>query len=165
MTRQPKIRMAIRNSPSPSLAENHFQALLEVGGANAIAKIPAAQLPALFYLLGSSTYLSDVLIRQGKQWPEMFLAQIRIARRTVSEHLADLALSMKNLKSLDDSCAALRQYKQREYLRIGSRALPPSVPLEDTVRELSALADGSLEAAYFLRTPRGDVFRTATALR
>src|SRR6185295_19280332 len=79
---------------------------------------------------------------------EMFLTQTRIARRTVSEHLAELTLAMKNLKSLDDSCAALRRHKQREYLRIGARDLLPSVSLEETVRELSALADAALDAAY-----------------
>jgi glutamate-ammonia-ligase adenylyltransferase len=49
-------------------------------------------------------------------------------------------------------CAALRQHKQREYLRIGARDLMPSVTMEETVRELTALADASLEAAcHFCR--------------
>ncbi len=147
-TRQQKIRTGIDNSPSPLLAENHLQALLEASGADAIGKIPAAHLPALFCLLGSSTYLSDVLIRQGKQWPELFLRQIDIERRTVAEHLAELEPSMQRSKSLDDLCAALRQHKQREYLRIGARDLMPSVTMEETVRELTALADASLDAAY-----------------
>lgn len=135
------------------MAENHFKALLEADGANAISKIPAAQLPTLFYLLGSSSYLSDVLIRQGKQWPELFLRQIKIERRTVAEHLALLEPSMKGSSSLDDACAALRQHKQREYLRIGARDLLPSITLEETVRELTALGEASLEAAYrFCRT-------------
>ena len=42
----------------------------------------------------------------------------------------------------------LRRHKQREYLRIGARDLIASVTLEETVRELSALADASLDAAY-----------------
>ena len=47
-----------------------------------------------------------------------------------------------------DFCVDLRRHKQREYLRIGGRDLMPSVTMEETVRELTALAEASLDAAY-----------------
>jgi [glutamine synthetase] adenylyltransferase / [glutamine synthetase]-adenylyl-L-tyrosine phosphorylase len=147
-TRQQKIRTAIENSPSPSLAENHLLRLFEISGTKAVGKIPAADLPALVRLLGSSSYLSDVLLRHGKDCCELFLRQIKIIQKRVSEHLADLEPAVKHSQSLEDFCAALRRHKQREYLRIGARDLMPSVTMEETVRELTALADASLDAAY-----------------
>ena len=148
-----KIERGLKESPSPSLAENHLLRVLEAGGAKTIDKIPPANLPVLLRLLGSSGYLSDVLIRQGKNWPELFNRQIPIPKKTVDEHLGELNSAITKAQSFEDLCAALRRHKQREYLRIGARDLKPSVTLEETVRELSALAEAFLEAAYrFCRT-------------
>ena len=143
-----KIERLLTESPSPSLAENHFLRLLEAAGTKAIDKIPPVDLPSLLRLLGSSAYLSDVLIRQGKHWPELFLSQIKIKQKTVAEHLAALGSEVASAPSFDDFCAGLRQYKQREYIRIGARDLLASVTMEQTVRELTALAEAFLEAAY-----------------
>jgi len=138
----------IDESPSPSLAENHLRRLLDNGSTGAVKKIPAIYLSALINLLGSSAFLSDVLVRQGKNWPELFCRQIKIKQRTVADQLRELSVDIKESKSLDDFCAALRRHKQREYLRIGAHDLTASVTMEATVRELTALADASLEAAY-----------------
>lgn len=148
-----QIERLTQQSPSPSLAKNHLLTLLETGNAKAINKIPSADLPVLFRLLGSSGYLSDILTRQGKNWPELFLHQIKTPRKIVSEHLSHLGGVVSASKSFDEFCRGLRRHKQREYLRIGARDLSPSVTVEETVRELTALADASLEAAYrFCRT-------------
>ncbi|MGN6720254.1 MAG: bifunctional [glutamate--ammonia ligase]-adenylyl-L-tyrosine phosphorylase/[glutamate--ammonia-ligase] adenylyltransferase, partial [Candidatus Binatia bacterium] len=53
-----------------------------------------------------------------------------------------------NSQSFEEFSTALRCHKQREYLRIGARDLMASVTLEETVRELTALAEASLDAAY-----------------
>ena len=142
------INKLIDASPSPALAENHLHRLLETGGLRAFKKIPASQLSALVTLLGSSSFLSDVLIRQGKSWPESFLRQIKTARKSVAEHITELSPSIANAESLAEFSAALRRHKQREYLRIGARDLMASVTMEETVRELTALADASLDASY-----------------
>ena len=148
-----KIERGVKETPSPSLAENHLLRLLEAGGTKALDKIPPANLPVLLRLLGSSGYLGDVLIRQGRNWPELFNRQIQIPKKTLDEHLRELNSAITKAQSFEDLCAALRQHKQREYLRIGARDLQPSVTLEETVRELSALAEASLQAAYrFCRT-------------
>src|SRR3989304_2817038 len=143
-----KIQRLLRESPSPSLAENHLLRLLEASKIGTIKKIPSSHFSELINLLGSSSFLSDVLIRQGEHWPEVFLRQIEVRRKTAAENLMDLNAAIRGVLSFDDFCAALRRYKQREYLRIGARDLMPSVTMEETVRELSALADASLEAAY-----------------
>ena len=122
--------------------------------AGSIKKIPTADWPALVRLLGASTYLSDVLIREGKNWADVFLRQIKVKRKSAADHMKELAAEIHDTMSFDEFCAALRRHKQREYLRIGARDLMPSVTMEETVRELTALAEASLE------TPTVSVART-----
>jgi glutamate-ammonia-ligase adenylyltransferase len=116
-------------------------------------------LPTLLRLLGSSFYLSDVLIRQERAWPEPFLRQINAPQKTLSDHLSQLQSVVSVQKSFDEFSVALRRHKQREHLRIGVRDLLPSVTVEETVRELTALAEASLEATYrFCRAEVGKDF-------
>jgi glutamate-ammonia-ligase adenylyltransferase len=138
----------VKNSPSSSLAESNLSRLVESGGAKALDKIPRVDLPALFNVLGGSSYLSDILFRQGKDWPAFFLRQLRTEHKSVAAHLRELEPVRNNAESIAAFCAALRRHKQREYLRIGARDLMASVTMEETVRELTALADASLDAAY-----------------
>ncbi len=135
-------------SASPQLAKNNLLRLLDVSPPDALGKISRSDLPVLFRLLGASSFLSDVLIRQGSSWPDFFLRQINIDQKSRVDQVKELdRVAMASL-SFDEFCAALRRHKQREYLRIGARDLMPSVTLEETVRELSSLADAALAAAY-----------------
>ena len=143
-----KYRSLLKDSPSPALAEANLSRLIESGGAKALEKIPRAGLPALFAVLGASTYLSDILFRQGKEWPELFFRQLRTKTKSLAVHLRELEPCIKSAQSIREFCAALRRHKQREYLRIGARDLLPTVALEETLGELTVLADASLEAAY-----------------
>jgi len=141
------IHKAILASPSRPLAQNHLSRLIAAAGKKALDHIPARHLPHLIRLLGSSSFLGEVLLGQGKQWPELFLRQIGIEEKTAAENLTELNAAAQSAGSFEDFCAALRRHKQREYLRIGARDLMASATLEETVRELSALAEASLEAA------------------
>jgi len=143
-----KYQSLVKNSPSPALAEANLSRLIEIGGAKALANVPRADLTALFGVLGGSTYLSDILFRQGKDWPDLFLRQLRTKSKSDAVHLRELEPCIRNADSIAEICAVLRRHKQREYLRIGARDLMPSVTMEETVRELTALAEASLEAAY-----------------
>src|SRR5919112_1963017 len=115
------MQQLLKKSPSPSHAEANFRRLVESGGSESIDKIPSTELPVLTWLLGSSAYLSEVLIQQGKNWPELFLEQIKIQGKSVDDHLRHLKAVTTAAQSLDEFCAGLRRHKQREYLRIGAR--------------------------------------------
>ena len=142
-----RVQEFIRTAPSPALAENNVQRLLETTSQD-VARFPAAKLSVLIQLLGSSSFLADVLLREGTDWLDPFLRQIGVEQKTRAEHARELDALVGNSDSFEGFCAALRQYKQREYLRIGARDLMRSVTLEETVRELTALAEASLGAAY-----------------
>src|SRR5207302_8288933 len=143
-----KIARLIKSSPSPSLARSNVQRLIETGGVTGLNRMSEQHLRMLLRLLGGSAYLSEMLIRQGENWPKLFLRQIKSKQKSVAEHLTELEPVVKSAESLAEFSAGLRQHKQREYLRIGARDLDASITLEETVRELTALAEASLEAAY-----------------
>ncbi|MBM4260228.1 MAG: bifunctional [glutamate--ammonia ligase]-adenylyl-L-tyrosine phosphorylase/[glutamate--ammonia-ligase] adenylyltransferase [Deltaproteobacteria bacterium] len=143
-----EFRALIAASPSPALAEANFQGLIDASDSKSASKLSATDKPKLFCLLGSSAFLSDVLIREGKQWPSLFVRQVKAAQKSPAEHLRKLEAAIKKSQSFDEFCAALRRHKQREYLRIGARDLMPEVSMEETVRELTALASASVDAAY-----------------
>ena len=143
-----KYRSFLKNSPSPALARANLERLIENAGSKALNSFPAANLPTLFGLLGGSGFLSEVLIRQGKDWPERFGRLIAIARKSATEHGQELLQASNKCRSFEEFCTVLRRHKQREYLRIGTRDLLAGVPMEETVRELTTLAEASLEAAY-----------------
>ena len=156
-----KIQKLISTSPAPALAENNLQSLLEATS-QGLAKLPGDRLSTLVRLIGSSSFLTDVLLREGADWPELFLQQISIEQKTRAEHVQELEAIIKSSDNFEEFCAALRRYKQREYLRIGARDLMPSMTMEETVRELTALAEASLDAAY--RFCRGAVEKEYGAL-
>ena len=66
------------------MAENNLQRLLELTPLD-LAKFPAAKLSVLVQLLGSSSFLADVLLREGTDWLDLFLRQIGVEQKTRAE--------------------------------------------------------------------------------
>ncbi|MFQ5684721.1 MAG: bifunctional [glutamate--ammonia ligase]-adenylyl-L-tyrosine phosphorylase/[glutamate--ammonia-ligase] adenylyltransferase [Candidatus Binatia bacterium] len=143
-----RVERLIEKSPAPYLARTNLLRLIESGGLRSLRKLPRPFFRALFQLLGSSAYLSDILIRSGPNWPDFFQQQIQVPQKTVLEHLAEFNSLPSKPGSLEQLATALRQHKQREFLRIGARDLCSSVGVEETMRELTALAEAGLEIAY-----------------
>jgi [glutamine synthetase] adenylyltransferase / [glutamine synthetase]-adenylyl-L-tyrosine phosphorylase len=137
----------IEKSPSPALARAHLQRLSESTGPQSLDRLPPADLPLLVRLLGASAYLSDILIREGENWPKIFHEEIHTAHRSAPDHVAEISRRLGDGSSRDEVSRALRRYKQREFLRIGARDLRPEHAVEETMRELTELADGCLDIA------------------
>jgi len=146
--RRDRIGRLIRQSPSASLARTNLIRLSEAGGLSALKEFPSHYSPALFRLLGGSSYLSDILLREGKEWTQLFLEQMARPRKTASDHVAELSPLVKKTVPLHELSLGLRRRKQREFLRIGLRDLSGAASVEETMRELTALAEASLEVAY-----------------
>ena len=100
---------------------------------------------------------------QVRTGPSCFSGKFKKKRKSVAEQIKQLDRAAKDSSSFDDFCTALRHHKQREYLRIGALDLTPAVTMEETVRELTALAEASLEAAY--RRSRAEVAKDYGELR
>ena len=63
------------------MAENNLQRLLELTPLD-LAKFSAAKLPVLVRLLGSSSFLAEILLREGVDSPDFFLRQIGVEQKT-----------------------------------------------------------------------------------
>jgi len=143
-----RIERLIQESPSPTLAQSNLPRLIEATEIGSIQKLPNEYLPALFRVLGGSAYLSDILVRVGSDWPNVFLEAVKVPQKTLGEHLSELSyLSTKNITH-DQLASGLRQHKQREMLRIGARDLSSLASPTETMRELTTLAEASLHLAY-----------------
>jgi glutamate-ammonia-ligase adenylyltransferase len=147
-SRRAAVERLIGQSPSPASARAHLERLIESGGGKNFETFPERDLPLLIRLLGASAYLSDILIRQGKNWPQVFHDHANTPQKSVADHAGEISLLLDEAGSLDDAASALRRHKQREFLRIGAHDLGSQHDVEQTMRELTALAEGSLEIAY-----------------
>jgi len=145
---QEKIDHLIEESPSPTLARSHLLRLLETSNPGSIKDLADEDLTALFRLLGGSAFLSELLVRAGPSWPQVFRDRIQLSGKTFTEHLSDLSLLFTEDLPFDQLAREIRQHKQREVLRIGARDLSSRASPVETMKEMTTLGDACLEAAY-----------------
>jgi glutamate-ammonia-ligase adenylyltransferase len=130
-----EVREGIAAAADPGAALIGLARLLE-----AAEQPPAAgRVADLLRLLGGSQAISAALAAEGAGWPAL-LATVDVAGRTVAEHRAALGVP-------SPLQAALRAYRRRQLVRVGGRDLLGRATVADTVRELSALAEGLIAAA------------------
>ena len=141
----------IARAPDPALAAVNLSRLLEheIGTGEVLDSFnPCCD---LLFILGASPHLTNVLLSQGQDWEAAFLADRDAAEKTASVHLSSLRTTLTGLAldlSEDDFRAGLRAYRNREYLRIGTRDLLARASLEETTGDLSALAEAAVQIAY-----------------
>ena len=100
-------------------------------------ELPLESLESLLRVLGASQALATTLRRLGANSLREVLDVERVeAREIVAADTADRPLETR-----------LRSLKRRHFLRIGARDLLGLATVEDTVRELSSLADAAIEIA------------------
>jgi glutamate-ammonia-ligase adenylyltransferase len=102
----------------------------------------------LLRLLGGSPALASALAAEGAAWPDVLRAALATPVRTVDEHRAALAAAgATGALGRAELAVALRRHHRRELVRIGGRDLTGLATVDDTVRELSTLADAEIAAA------------------
>ena len=138
----------VAHAPDPSVAAVNLSRLLEHGlGTGAV--LQSAQLSRdLLFLLGASQHLSTVLVQQEQDWEAVFLTDRGATEKSTATHLQACRPALPHALTEDDFLRGLRAYRNREYLRIGTRDLLARASLEETTRDLSALADAAVQIAY-----------------
>jgi len=110
--------------------------------------LSSAEVTALLRLLGGSPALAAALAAEGTSWPAAFRGVLAEERRDAAAHRRALeALGVAGALARDTLQARLRLYRRRELLRVGGRDLLGLGSVDDTLRELSALADAVIDAA------------------
>ena len=140
-------------APDPSLAAANFSRLLEYG----IGQAEVVSSPQLchdfFFLLGASEHLTGVLLHQEAGWESAFCSDHASSVKSVADHLVTLRAQLSLDFPEEEFLHGLRVYRNREYLRIGTRDLLGKATLEETVQDLSYLAEAAVQIAYeYVRT-------------
>ena len=138
----------VGHAPDPSFAAVNLSRLLEYGSGTGAVLRSAELSRDLLFVLGASQHLSHVLIRQEQDWEAAFLADRGAAEKSTAAHLQACRSSLRCDLPEDDFLRGLRAYRNREYLRVGTRDLLARASLEETTRDLSALADAAVQIAY-----------------
>ncbi len=97
---------------------------------------------------GSSTYLSDILVRSPEYFYELIDASVMSTPKDRAAMYRELSHSVQLFRTVEQKLNALRRYKRKESLRIGLRDLLGDAGVETTTRELTNLAEVTLQVCY-----------------
>ncbi len=143
----------IAGCPDPIRARHFLKQLESASGGAAVRKLahePARILVALFS--GSQALSESLLANPG--WIETSLDPERLRfprqKQGLQRELKSRVQSLRERREYPQAFAELRQFKQREILRIAARDLARMGDVPEITRELSDLADVCLDQVYQL---------------
>lgn len=150
------IANVIKTAPDPDRARHFFEALSTTKIGPTLAELPEQHLRVLAALFSGSPALSNLLVENPGWITALDPEGLRHARRYEGfKREAELWLTpLIELREYDAALARLRQFKQRELLRIATRDLAQLAEPIELTRELSDLADLCLEAVLRVCTAR-----------
>jgi glutamate-ammonia-ligase adenylyltransferase len=135
--------------PDPDMALNNFERFLaHPAGAQQLPGLLEARsrsLETLLQLLSTSQFFSDLLVTN----PD-YLDMLRVPlRRSPSLKEMQEQLQQEIDAAFEDSAVlrTFRRFRQRQILRIGTNDIIRDRPLEEITRDISRVADASLEVA------------------
>jgi glutamate-ammonia-ligase adenylyltransferase len=106
------------------------------------------RLGPLLRMLGAGPALANAIFAEGEAWPALLDDVLEGPPRNPLTHAAALAAAgATGPIPRDDLQRVLRRHRRRELARIGGRDLLGLTTLEETVREISVLAEGTIETA------------------
>ena len=147
---------AVAEAPHPDAALHNFERFVDVIFDRLwfyhLLRDAPFLLPILATCFGSSTYLSDVLVRNPEYFNELIDANVMRAPKNHEIMYNELSQSVRLFKSVEQKLNVLRRYKRKESLRIGVRDLLSDADLETTTLELTNLAEAALQICYEVGT-------------
>ena len=97
---------------------------------------------------GSSTYFSDILVRNPDYFYELIDAGVMGDPKDRETMYRELSQAVRPFDLAEQKLNAIRGYKRKESLRLGLRDLLGDADLETTTRELTNLAEVALQICY-----------------
>jgi glutamate-ammonia-ligase adenylyltransferase len=146
----PRLLVEMAAAPDPDMALNNLERLAAQGDRPALFRLLAGHPGALHLVArlgGTSQFLADTLRRRPTllSW----LLEPGTMRQWLRDELAaDLEQSAQAFDRAEGRWNALRRFKYRQLLRIGSRDILGDADLTVTTEELSRMADVCLAAAW-----------------
>lgn len=158
----PHLMKALRETPDPDMALNHFERQVATVGAQGVFLSILAERPEtlglLFRLFGVSDFLARTLI-QNPELVDLLLDPASVShRKSRDEMLDELREALRGAPMGSGKLDALRRFKKVEELRIGIWDVLGETDLIDTQAALTQLAEvcltGALELAWEELGPR-----------
>jgi [glutamine synthetase] adenylyltransferase / [glutamine synthetase]-adenylyl-L-tyrosine phosphorylase len=140
----PEVAEGLAEAGDPAAALDRLARLLDTTA----APPEAGRVAPLLRLLGGSQALAATLVGEGEGWSALVADAIETSSRGVEEHRRRLGAAFAAIPpGREDLQRLLRRHRRRELVRIGGRDLLGLSSVDETVRELSMLAEASIEAA------------------
>src|SRR5262249_955157 len=147
------LRRVVRTAADPARARRGFESLAAALGVSKVTSLPQEH-ARILAALSSGSQAMGVLLLQHPDWADTVLDPENLAQSRRVEGLAREVHSwLEPALQAKDSATAfakLRQYKQREMLRIGARDLARLADAPQITREISDVADVCLDATLRL---------------
>ncbi len=144
-----KISLASLQTASPDMALNSFERLVGAISTDELEILLASRrrLGQCLILCGASPFLTNLICRKPDHFSRLFIKNELKQSRNVTEMLVLLDQMTSDDADLAGLMKGLRQFKQFEILRIATRDLCGLAALEETMLDLSALAEVTLQKA------------------
>jgi glutamate-ammonia-ligase adenylyltransferase len=148
----PRVLQALDAAADPDMALNNWERLVEVIRERAshfkyLSENPSV-LDVLLKILGVSQYLTDILILRPHLFAEVIADNAWMAHIHDDELRSDLAARLDAAPDYAAKLAALREFKQRQMLRVGTRDICGEADVEEILEEMTSLAGACIEAAF-----------------
>ena len=140
---------AILSSPYPERALNGMEQVVSCLDRDLLEALPEKEgaFPVLATVTALSPFLTAIIVRHPDFLAPLLIEGELEKRKDRDAFLRDLKALAGGSVSIDELSKALRVYRQREFLRIGTRDLMGLAPFEEVGAELADLASASLEVA------------------
>ncbi|MDO8425909.1 MAG: bifunctional [glutamate--ammonia ligase]-adenylyl-L-tyrosine phosphorylase/[glutamate--ammonia-ligase] adenylyltransferase, partial [Deltaproteobacteria bacterium] len=143
-------------SPSPDGALNNLEAVCrELPPELLLESLKDPQtIQRLVIICGSSSFLSNIISRNPDFFAWLFPGGGLFEKKDASILKEELKKGLSRAEGFEPVAKALRDFKQKEYLRIGARDLLGLSRVEEVTAELSELASACLDEAlqYSIKT-------------
>jgi len=141
---------AVKGCPDPRRARQFFELLAATSAGAALRACSAEQTRVLAALFSGSQALSNLLVARPEWFASLDPEALKYARRKQGLH-NEVNRWLKPLLTASDFGAALprlREFKQREMLRIAARDLARLGELPEIMQEISDVADVCLDVVW-----------------
>src|SRR5436189_6122526 len=131
--------MAVKESADPQRARHFFDLLAATSAASALKKISAEQARILAALFSGSPALGNLLVAHPEWMTHLEPDRLEHPRREAGlrQETAEVFAQLQSGRAAVDALARLRQFKQREMLRIAARDLSGSGDVAEITGEIS----------------------------
>jgi glutamate-ammonia-ligase adenylyltransferase len=150
----PALFRELVSSPDADMALNHLESFLAAQGSweafQTLMRIDPSAGKVLIAVFANSEYLSRMLVSRPMLLQDLIESRKSSNAGTCAGFAKELGVVLRQAPDLAAKLDALRRFKHLEEIRIGMADLLSNMPLTTVSRELSKLAEVSLDAALTL---------------